>query len=183
MLEIHVDVDKGAVERGLSVLAHELEDWHDAWYGIRDDFMEMEAQRFAEQPWAPHGPVYLAWDDPVTGQGFSSSQILVRSGGLRDSLTTPETMLAVSNTSVTLGTRYHARSNIGRDVPVAALTDSGFVARGRISIKTATGYARPKIRKAVPPRKLIDAGPADEARWGRIVERWVRECIVKAGLG
>lgn len=182
MMEIHVEVDKAGVERGLSVLAHELEDWHPAWMDIRDDFMEMEARRFAEQPWAPHGPVYLAWDDPATGERFASSQILVRTGGLRDSLTTPATMLEVSNQSMLLGTRYHARSNTGRDVPVAALTDRGFVARGRISIRTATGYARPKIRVAVPPRKLIDVQSGDTARWGRITERWVKACIAKAGL-
>lgn len=181
-MRIEVDVDKAAVERGLTALARELDNWRPAWAGIRDDFMLMEQQRFAEQPWEPHGPMYMQWDDPVTGNSYLGGQILDATGGLKATLTTPKVALETNNRSMLLGSRYHASSNTGKSVPVAALMHEGFRVRGRISVRTATGYARPKISVSVPPRPLFDVGEGDKLRWVRIVSDWVGFEIAKVGL-
>lgn len=181
-MRIEVDVDKAAVERGLSALARELDNWRPAWAKIRDDFMLMEQQRFAEQPWEPHGALYMQWDDPKTGGHYLGGEILNATGGLKASLTTPKVALETNNRSMLLGTRYRAKSNTGKSVPVAAITHAGFEVRGRISVRTATGYARVPVRRSVAPRLLYELGAGDKVRWVKIVSDWVGFEIAKVGL-
>lgn len=182
-IEVHV-TDR--VSPKLSVFAHSLEDWNPAWGDIADDFKDLEKARFASGgggSWKGHGPLYKEWDDPITGNSFSSSGILVRTGGLRDSLTTDETILERSAKHMLLGTRYHSTSNTGQSVPVAQLMDQGFTARGKISVRAKTGgYRRVRVNVAVPGRKLIDVSAGDHARWVMLAEKWVAEMRRAAGL-
>jgi hypothetical protein len=186
-MRITAHVEMHGVPQRLKVFADSLEDWNPAWGDIADDFKDIEKARFASGgggSWKGHGPLYKEWDDPVTGNSFGSSAILVRSGGLRTSLTTDETILERSAKHMVLGTRYHADSNTGQSVPVAQLMDQGFTARGKISVRTlAGGYNRKRVTGLrVPPRKLIDLSAGDHARWVMLSEKWVVACRKAAGL-
>lgn len=186
-MRITAHVDTHGVPERLSTFAHSLEDWNPAWGDIADDFKNLEKERFASQgggSWKGHGPLYKEWDDPITGNSFSSSSVLVRTGGLRDSLTTDETILERSAKHLLLGTRYHAESNTGQSVPVAELMDQGFTVRGKISVRTlAGGYRRKHVTGVrVPPRKLIDVSAGDHARWVELADKWVAEMRRAAGL-
>jgi len=185
-MRIEVKVEDHGVPQRLRVFADSLEDWTPAWGDIADDFKDLEKARFASGgggSWKGHGPLYKEWDDPITGNSYSSSSILVRTGGLRASLTTDETILERSAKHMLLGTRYHSSSNTGRSVPVAELMDQGFTARGKISVRTRSGgYERRRVNVAVPPRKLIDLSAGDHARWIMLADKWVEQCRRKAGL-
>ena len=186
-MRITAHVEMHGVPQKLSVFAHSLEDWNPAWSDIADDFKDLEKARFASQgggSWKGHGPLYKEWDDPITGNSFSSSSILVRTGGLRTSLTTDETILERSAKHMLLGTRYHSQSNMGQSVPVAQLMDQGFTARGKISVRAASGgYNRKRVTGLrVPPRKLIDLSAGDHARWVMLADKWVGEMRRAAGL-
>jgi phage gpG-like protein len=100
-----------AVSQALESFQEALADNAPALATVADDFREMVAQQFASEgraegtPWAARGGAGLA---PPSRRAMQASPLLVHTGALRDSLTTPGAAGSVEELdagSLTLGTR------------------------------------------------------------------------------